>query len=190
MTVNSSLSFSKATLTGEESTCGATTTIDGLPGFIPMEDGLAVTDPLSLIASDLDPATMEMLVQLGARGAVGVSGMAVAENDPTGMTIALSNFLDEMKVLSENFLTTDDPHQGNPLPWCFPSTTTTTLNVFLAPPMVSGPDVCGNCSYTGTAVTYTTTCTTSFRCLVTCTVTTTTGTVTETKTAVGGVCPP
>lgn len=187
---NQGLSFSKATLSGDVSPCGATTTIDELPGFVVLEDGLAVTDPLSLIAGDLDPVTMEALVQLGAQGAVGVSGMAVAENDPTGQTPALADYLNEMRMLSENFLATDDPHVGTPMVWCFPSTTTTTLNVFTGTPVVAGPNACGQCTYTGPAVTYTTECRTGWSCLVTCTTTTTTGTATETKTAVGGVCPP
>jgi hypothetical protein len=188
---NGGVHFRKATLPSvdEGGGCSTTSLNPVNPGLIHFEYGLAVSDPLAPIAPYLDPQTIESLVAAGASGAIGVSGMAVAGNDPSGLTVSLDMFLEDLRILSQNFVTNDDPLLGQARPSCAYVVTVVTTVVNIGVPVVSGPNLCGECKYTQQAVTYIDTCTTETNCLTECVVTTSTAPVVTTAPAVNGQCP-
>jgi hypothetical protein len=140
-------------------------------GFTVMSSGLAITDPLQPIASELPPEWMEALVENGALGATSLSASTVDHTIECVPTDKLNATLIMLTPDIEFILATDGVQVSQAVnaffTCCFPWTRTTYFDTPSGPWISTNPTG-ATCNYSRPTTRNQITCTTSITCATTC----------------------
>lgn len=142
-----------------------------MSGFTVMFSGLAVTDPLQPIASEIPPEWMEALVEFGSLGATSLSASTVDHTVDCVPTDKLNATRIMLTPDIESILATDGVQVSQAVnaffTCCFPWTRTTYFETPSGPWISTNPTGT-TCNYSRPTTRHEITCTTSITCATTC----------------------